>query len=187
MNYECQRLFVILLCLKKKKKEEDCKQRSRDPHPPSSTFTTSSPSSSPGTLSWSKLQSGVIFLSVLPESRFVPPAAHPRTHRPGCNVTQTRCSKPDHPAGKQHEEEEIDFSVCFSYLKHILPTHLITCSSQSVLLSPLFLPPAVPRAHCCGDIVSLNWAWRREGRQINVSWLELMIACIFTASFIISD
>lgn len=54
---------------------------------------------------------------------------------------------------------------------------LITCSLQhlkpTVSHSPLHrlaaLSPPHFYAHCCGDIVSLNGAWRRERRQINVS------------------
>lgn len=87
MNYEYQRLFAIFLSENRggEKKNpverlQTAKQRSIGPVPPP---PSSSSSSSfllillPGTLSWSKLQSGVIFLSVLPESRFVPYPASP--------------------------------------------------------------------------------------------------------------
>lgn len=89
-----------------------------------------------------------------------------------------------HCPGTLHVEEDIALRLShhiLNRLNHLL--HLALTRYSKILLVAL----SRPSTHCCGDIVSLNWAWRREGRQINVSWLELMIACIFTASFIISD
>lgn len=94
----------------------------------------------PGTLGWSKLQSGVIFLCVLPKSRFVLPAASPACP---ARLHTARHPQSEQP-GKQHVEEETDWSVCLWYLKHILSTYLITCSLQHLVFTSKvlsFLPP----------------------------------------------
>ena len=151
MNYECQRLFVIFLCKNKKRKEKKKKKRKKRekkikkscsetvrkqhlalPPPPRRLL--------PGTLGWSKLHSGVIFLCVLPKSRFVPPAASPACP---ARLHTARHPQSEQP-GNQHVEKETDWSVCLWYLKHILSTYLITCSLQHLVFTSKvlsFLPP----------------------------------------------